>query len=115
MKRQMVGATGNKLLRVTYGDTTLSLLHDKTSLWDTAALTALLAAMGGRITDYFGDPLVYDPDVLGNRLCVVATSPGAGRLHDEVCRALRGDAGTLRSVMGGYGLDCGEVIDQAGL
>ena len=35
------------------------ILHDKTSLWDTAAPTAMLMAMGGKVTvtDYYGDLL----------------------------------------------------------
>jgi len=107
ISRQIVGATGNKLLRVTYGQTTLSLLHDKTSLWDTAAPTALLSAMGGMVTDYFGEPLIYNKQVLGNRLCVVASAPGAKREHDQIVKAMRGDKATL-SILKRFGLNCDE-------
>lgn len=90
VQRQMVGATGNKLLRVACGDTTLSLLHDKTSLWDTAAPTAILASLGGKVTDYYGDPLVYNPEgEIGNKMGVVASAAGAGARHDEITGALR--------------------------
>lgn len=95
--RQIVGATGNKLLQVLCGHTTLALLHDKTSLWDTAAPTALLAAMGGRVTDYFGDPLVYDHDAgeVRNSLCVVASAPGAGEEHERLVEAMREDRAAI--------------------
>ena len=94
--RQVLGATGNKLLKVVHGETTLSLLHDKTSLWDTAAPTAMLTAMGGKVTDYYGDALVYDKDVgLRNKLGVVASAAGAGDEHDEMTKALRDGKATL--------------------
>ncbi|EED90593.1 hypothetical protein THAPSDRAFT_263360, partial [Thalassiosira pseudonana CCMP1335] len=75
----VVGACGNKLLRVACGNTTLAVQHDKTSLWDTAAPTAVLHSVGGYVTDYFGEPLIYTRDnpVLGNKLGVVSSAPGA--------------------------------------
>ncbi|KAL7531647.1 hypothetical protein ACHAXR_004149 [Thalassiosira sp. AJA248-18] len=105
ISRQMVGATGNKLLKVALGQTTLSLLHDKTSLWDTAAPTALLSAMGGKVTDYYGEPLIYNKKVLGNKLGVVASAPGARREHDLMVKAMRGDKSTL-SFLKKFGLNC---------
>ena len=60
IEHQIVGACGNKVLRVAYGQTTICIQHDKTSLWDTAAPTAILSALGGMVTDYFGDPLIYN-------------------------------------------------------
>eukprot|EP00581_Thalassiosira_minuscula_P010913 CAMPEP_0183712422 /NCGR_PEP_ID=MMETSP0737-20130205/7543_1 /TAXON_ID=385413 /ORGANISM="Thalassiosira miniscula, Strain CCMP1093" /LENGTH=379 /DNA_ID=CAMNT_0025941023 /DNA_START=1348 /DNA_END=2487 /DNA_ORIENTATION=- len=101
--RQSHGATGNKLLRVTYGQTTLTLLHDKTNLWDTAAPTALLSAMGGMVTDYFGDPLIYTSNEYRNRFCVVASSPGARQEHLEMVKAMRSDEATL-SMLEKFGL-----------
>ncbi|KAL7543838.1 hypothetical protein ACHAWF_009453 [Thalassiosira exigua] len=88
IRRQVLGATGNKLLRIIRGETTLSLLHNKTSLWDTCAPSALLTAIGGRVTDYNGTPLVYG-DEKGNKLGVVASAPGARRLHNRITKALR--------------------------
>ena len=60
-ERLIAGACGNKLIKVIYGDTTLSVMHHKTSLWDTCAPTALLASVGGKVTDLFGEPLLYVP------------------------------------------------------
>ena len=102
--RQVVGATGNKLLRVAHGSTTLSLLHTKTSLWDTAAPTAILEAMGGKVTDYFGEPLIYNTKELGNKMGVVASTPGARNEHDSIVKAMRGNKGVLSILKGG--LDC---------
>ena len=102
--RQVVGATGNKLLRVAHGSTTLSLLHTKTSLWDTAAPTAILEAMGGKVTDYFGEPLIYNTKELGNKMGVVASTPGARNEHDSIVKAMRGNKGVLPILKGG--LDC---------
>jgi len=111
ISRQIAGATGNKLLLVTCGQTTLSLLHDKTNLWDTAAPTALLEAMGGRITDYFGEPLIYNSKEVRNALCVVASAPGAKREHEEIVKAMRGD-GVALSILGRFGLKCEEGGDD---
>ncbi|KAL9184503.1 hypothetical protein ACHAXT_012473 [Thalassiosira profunda] len=102
--RQIVGATGNKLLRVVHGDTTLSIMHDKTSLWDSAAPTALLHAMGGKVTDYYGEPLVYNKKQLGNKLGVVASASGARHVHDRMTQAMRSDKVTL-SFLEMYGLN----------
>jgi len=105
ISRQIMGATGNKLLKVACGQTTLSLLHTKTSLWDTAAPTAILVALGGKVTDYFGEPLIYNPKELGNRLGVVASVVGAKCEHDEIVKAFRGDKVTL-SLLERFGLNC---------
>ena len=101
--RQVVGATGNKLLKVARGSTTLSLLHTKTSLWDTAAPTAILEAMGGKVTDYFGEPLIYNTKELGNRMGVVASTSGAKEEHDSIVKAMRGNKDVLSILQG---LDC---------
>lgn len=100
ISHQLMGATGNKLLKVACcvgpsNPTTLSLLHTKTSLWDTAAPTALLVALGGKVTDYFGEPLVYNPEKLGNRLGVVASAPGAKCEHGIIVEAFCGDEAIL--------------------
>ena len=104
ISRRLLGATGNKLLQVIYGHCTLALLHDGTSLWDTAAPTALLEAAGGRLTDYFGEPLVYDAAGsslrLGNRYGVVASAPGAAKAHLRLVAALRGDRTALALLAG---------------
>ena len=100
IKRQVVGATGNKLLKIAEGTTTLSLLHTKTSLWDTAAPTAILSALGGKVTDYFGEPLVYNTKELGNKMGVVASGPGSNHLHDELVKNMRGNKEVLSILKG---------------
>lgn len=103
---QVVGACGNKLLRVACGNTTLAVQHDKTSLWDTAAPTAVLHSVGGYVTDYFGEPLIYTRDnpVLGNKLGVVSSAPGAKQAHLKLVKAMRGDKKILSPILEKFGL-----------
>ena len=68
----ITGGAGNKILRVSTGispspsssKTTnppdVALMHMGTCAWDTAAPEAVLLASGGKITDLFGDRLIYD-------------------------------------------------------
>jgi 3'-phosphoadenosine 5'-phosphosulfate (PAPS) 3'-phosphatase/thiamine kinase-like enzyme len=95
LQRQIMGASGNKMLKVTTGESTLSVMHDKTSLWDTCAPTAILSAVGGKVSDLFGEPLIYNPRELGNKLGVVSSVTGANHLHDQVTTNLRSDAKVL--------------------
>ena len=61
-------------------------LSPKTKQWDTCAPEAVLAEAGGRMTDVFGGPLLYNtPDVL-NRNGLVASN---GAAHEEVIARLR--------------------------
>lgn len=61
-------------------------LSPKTKQWDTCAPEAVLAEAGGRMTDLWGEPLVYNsPDVL-NRNGLVASN---GASHDEVVARIR--------------------------
>ena len=61
-------------------------LSPKTKQWDTCAPEAVLAEAGGRMTDVFGGPLLYNtPDVL-NRNGLVASN---GAAHDKVIGRLR--------------------------
>jgi 3'(2'), 5'-bisphosphate nucleotidase len=61
-------------------------LSPKTKQWDTCAPEAVLAEAGGRMTDIWGAPLLYNtPDVL-NRNGLVASN---GAAHDEVISRLR--------------------------
>jgi len=102
--RQGFGATGNKLLKIAEGTTTLSLLHTKTSLWDTAAPTAILNALGGKVTDYFGEPLIYNAKELGNKMGVVASGPGSNHLHDDLVKNMRGNKEVL-SILNGLDVE----------
>jgi 3'-phosphoadenosine 5'-phosphosulfate (PAPS) 3'-phosphatase len=98
LDRQIVGACGSKMLKVVMGETTFSVMHDKTSLWDTCAPTALLSAVGGKVTDLFGDPLVYNGKELGNKLGVLVSASGAKIYHDNITSAMRTDARVLSAL-----------------
>ena len=86
--RAVAGATGHKLLAVAEGRADLAVLHRKTCSWDTCAGDPVLASVGGKVTDYFGAPLVYGGDA-SNALGVVASSPRGAAAHDAVCAAMR--------------------------
>ena len=61
-------------------------LSPKTKQWDTCAPEAVLTEAGGRMTDVFGGPMLYNtPDVL-NRNGLVASN---GAAHEEVIARLR--------------------------
>lgn len=89
VERQIVGACGNKILRVAYGESTFSVMHDKTCLWDTAAPTAILNAVGGKVTDVFGEQLIYNDREKGNKLGVVVSAAGASKLHNKLSQKMR--------------------------
>ncbi|MFL6335574.1 MAG: 3'(2'),5'-bisphosphate nucleotidase CysQ [Pyrinomonadaceae bacterium] len=60
-------------------------MSPKTKQWDTCAPEAVLAEAGGRMTDIFGGPMLYNtPDVL-NRNGLVASN---GAAHEEVITRL---------------------------
>lgn len=61
-------------------------LSPKTKQWDTCAPEAVIAEAGGRMTDIWGGPLLYNsPDVL-NRNGLVASN---GAAHDAVIERIR--------------------------
>lgn len=61
-------------------------MSPKTKQWDTCAPEAVLAEAGGRMTDIWGGPLLYNtPDVL-NRNGLVASN---GAAHDSVIERMR--------------------------
>lgn len=57
-----------------------------TKLWDTAAPEAILAGAGGRITDFDGGPLRYDPRHVENLRGILVSN---GTSHDELVERLR--------------------------
>lgn len=108
-RRELVGGTASKLLTTARrdGGNVLSILHFKTSLWDTCATEALLASMGGRVTDHFGSPICHRPGRVGgvgdgNVWGVVASGPGevASKAHSELCLSARADPVAVGSVLG---------------
>lgn len=80
-----VGGAGNKVLQVLLGRADAALGNLKTCLWDTCAPEALLVASGGRMTDYFGEPLNHHADAnLLNGMGMLATRSGMD--HGAVVR-----------------------------
>jgi 3'(2'), 5'-bisphosphate nucleotidase len=61
-------------------------LSGKTKQWDTCAPEAVLAEAGGRLTDLWGDPLVYNTPDVYNRRGLVASN---GAAHDLVISRVR--------------------------
>lgn len=57
----------------------------RSKLWDACAPEAILHAVGGKMTDLYGQPLVYDTPELWNMKGLVASN---GPLHDTVIEAL---------------------------
>lgn len=95
----IVGGTASKLGMVAKSKTpAIAILHFDTQLWDTCSAEALLNCRGGKITDFFGAPLVHCPKrPFGNIFGVVA-SLGASDLHDELCKSLRADGEVIHEV-----------------
>ena len=105
----IVGGAGRKILSAAEGHCDLSIQHFNTHLWDTCAPSAISSALGGKVTDLFGSPLIHLPpptptgileneqpsSFLKNSLGVVASSPGAAKEHDKLCEAMRNDPSAL--------------------
>jgi 3'(2'), 5'-bisphosphate nucleotidase len=77
-----VGGVGLKVAMVADGDRDLYVYPGgRTKIWDSCAPEAIIVAAGGRITDTYGDPLVYhEPDLLNRRGLIASNGP----LHDLV-------------------------------
>ena len=95
----VTGGVGAKLLAVAEGRASLAIMHFGTSLWDTAAPGALVASLGGKVTDLFGAPLPHlaDAPSYKNELGVIASAPSAAaqRAHANLCAAMRKEAAAL--------------------
>jgi 3'(2'), 5'-bisphosphate nucleotidase len=77
-----VGGVGLKVAMVAEGSRDLYVYPgSRTKIWDSCAPDAIISAAGGRLTDTYGDPLIYDQPDLYNRRGLVASN---GRLHDLV-------------------------------
>ena len=122
----IVGGAGRKILAAAEDRATLSIQHMGTSLWDTCAPGAIAAALGGKVTDLFGAPLVHLPTLPSykNSLGVVASAPGAGALHDQLCARMRQTPAALQlldtygygsSASDGHAADIARSLDGAPL
>ena len=87
-----VGSTGVKMMAVARGVADLYIHPSRgTSLWDTCAPHAVLAAAGGVLTDVRGEPLTYDLAHLKNEFGLLASH---GPHHAAIVEALRPIVGT---------------------
>ncbi len=82
------GSVGLKIGRIGTGVCDLY-LHPSggTRLWDACAPEAILHAAGGRLTDFDGRPIRYDPRLLHNERGLLASN---GVAHEAVLAAVRG-------------------------
>jgi 3'-phosphoadenosine 5'-phosphosulfate (PAPS) 3'-phosphatase len=96
------GGAGNKILAAALGEVACSIQHAYGGPWDVCAPEAILVAMGGRLTDLFGDELaIYAPDAPAgcNRRGYVATPQRTARNpinHDDLTAALRAAPGVQK-------------------
>mmetsp|Transcript_8075 Transcript_8075/g.24067 ORF Transcript_8075/g.24067 Transcript_8075/m.24067 type:complete len:352 (-) Transcript_8075:1443-2498(-) len=89
------GGAGNKILGAALGEVACSIQHKFGGPWDLCAPEAVLKAMGGRITDLFGDEIeIYGKDAPAscNKRGYVASSSSSPIYHDALTKALREDS-----------------------
>ena len=75
------GGAGNKILAASLGEVTCTIQHRIGGAWDLCAPEAILKAMGGKMTDLFGEELeIYRDDAPANcnERGYLATPPGSG-------------------------------------
>lgn len=60
-------------------------LSARTKQWDTCAPEVILSEAGGRLTDLFGRPLLYNSREVQNRNGIIASN---GVSHDEIVNTL---------------------------
>ncbi|CDF35054.1 unnamed protein product [Chondrus crispus] len=91
-----LGGAGNKVLQVANGNADIAILNFSTSLWDSAAPTAIINALGGCVTDLFGNPIPhYANSRIQNQYGVMASAKtfahfdSDGRTHKEMCQLFR--------------------------
>ena len=75
------GGAGNKILGSALGEVACSIQHKIGGAWDLCAPEAILKAMGGKMTDLFGEEIaIYYTDAPSNcnKKGYIATPPGSG-------------------------------------
>eukprot|EP00978_Attheya_sp_CCMP212_P028393 scaffold97890_cov55-Attheya_sp.AAC.4 len=80
------GGAGNKILAAALGEVACSIQHKVGGPWDLCAPEAILKAMGGKITDLFGEEIaIYKSDAPArcNERGYLATPPGSETLFHE--------------------------------
>lgn len=106
IQHAVIGGAGKKMLLCAYASCdsleieipTFSFKKQSTYLWDTCAPEAILCAVGGKVTDIYGSPLVYsgrcssennrESNSLRNSSGVIASSRHAQKYHNAICQKL---------------------------
>lgn len=89
-----IGSVGVKLGLIAMGIRDLYVNPwPKSKAWDTCAPQAILTAAGGRLTNLFGEPIVYGGDLRHPRGLVASN----GLVHDEVIAKIAPLFGALRT------------------
>jgi len=104
IQHTVIGGAGKKMLLCAYASCDslavpkFSFKKQSTYLWDTCAPEAILRAVGGKVTDIFGSPLVYsgrrgseynsEGNSLRNSSGVIASSLHAQRYHNSICQKM---------------------------
>lgn len=88
------GGAGNKILAAALGEVACSIQHKIGGPWDLCAPEAILKAMGGKMTDLFGEDIaIYRDDAPArcNERGYIASQPGAEDLfHEALVAAFSG-------------------------
>lgn len=98
----ILGGTTSKFVAVALKERSIAVLHFKTCYWDTCAPEPVLNAMGGKVTDFFGSPLVHRPTKrydYGNLWGVVASAKGMEGVHDALCAGMRADIESVQQTL----------------
>lgn len=80
------GGAGNKILAAALGEVACSIQHKVGGPWDLCAPEAILKAMGGKMTDLFGEEIqIYKDDAPPrcNERGYIATPPGSEEMFHE--------------------------------
>ncbi len=87
------GGAGNKILAAALGEVACSIQHKIGGPWDLCAPEAILKAMGGRMTDIFGEDIaIYrdDAPLRCNERGYIASQPGSEEyFHDALVAAFK--------------------------
>lgn len=71
----LYGGAGNKILATAFGCTDGAIQHKYGGPWDTCAPQAILQAMGGTMTDFFGEPMQVYTDPKRTQYGYIVTAP----------------------------------------
>lgn len=86
------GGAGNKILAASLGEVACSIQHKVGGAWDLCAPEAVLKAMGGKMTDLFGEEIeIYGRDAPQrcNERGYLVTPPGSEEFHQRLVDAIK--------------------------